>query len=85
MGNKKSTLRFQKKSKKDETPSNVSSHSTTQSNSRVMHGREFHNVESSTYVLPKDDFEKDRLHQVILGMNLSLDQFSSESNVSIPS
>ncbi|KAI8579461.1 hypothetical protein K450DRAFT_199469 [Umbelopsis ramanniana AG] len=63
MGNKKSTLRFQKKSKKDDTPSIVSSRSTTQSNSRVMHGREFHNVESSTYVLPKDDFEKDRLHQ----------------------
>lgn len=68
MGNKKSTLRFQKKPRQEETASNVSSHSTTQSSSRVMHGREFHNVESSTYVLPKDDFEKDRLHQVTLGM-----------------
>lgn len=31
---------------------------------RVIANREYHNVESSAYVLPKDDQEKDRLHEV---------------------
>ncbi|GAB5592535.1 hypothetical protein Unana1_07435 [Umbelopsis nana] len=30
---------------------------------RVIANREYHNVESSAYVLPKDDQEKDRLHE----------------------
>ncbi|CAO3669021.1 unnamed protein product [Umbelopsis vinacea] len=63
MGNKKSTLRMQRKSKPESNGSAVSSVSHSQSQSWVMRGREYHNVENSTYVLPKDDFEKDCLHQ----------------------
>ncbi|KAJ2956764.1 hypothetical protein NQZ79_g7436 [Umbelopsis isabellina] len=63
MGNKKSTL-FGKKHGKEPKPSPATTvSSATQSRSRVMMGREYHNVDSSTYVLPKDDMEKDRLHQ----------------------
>jgi hypothetical protein len=36
----------------------------TASHTRVLADREYHNVETSTYVLPKDDQEKDRLHEV---------------------
>ncbi|GAB5593777.1 hypothetical protein Unana1_08677 [Umbelopsis nana] len=63
MGNFKSTLRSYKKSKIDRSDTSVSSSNNTNSGSRVMNGREYHNVEGSSYVLPKDDFEKDRLHQ----------------------
>jgi hypothetical protein len=31
---------------------------------RILAEREYHNVEKSAYVLPKDDQEKDRLHEV---------------------
>ncbi|KAI9284374.1 S-adenosyl-L-methionine-dependent methyltransferase [Umbelopsis sp. AD052] len=43
---------------KDVTSSNDSA-----SRTRVLAEREYHNVETSTYVLPKDDQEKDRLHE----------------------
>ncbi|KAI8578953.1 hypothetical protein K450DRAFT_244273 [Umbelopsis ramanniana AG] len=41
----------------------VTSSTGTASRTRVMADREYHNVEASTYVLPKDDREKDRLHE----------------------
>ncbi|CAO3687763.1 unnamed protein product [Umbelopsis ramanniana] len=37
--------------------------SSKTSNTRVLADREYHNVENSTYVLPKDDQEKDCLHE----------------------
>ncbi|KAI9284372.1 S-adenosyl-L-methionine-dependent methyltransferase [Umbelopsis sp. AD052] len=40
----------------------VTSSNGSASRTRVLAEREYHNVESSTYVLPKDDREKDRLH-----------------------
>jgi hypothetical protein len=31
-------------------------------NQRIINGREYHSMESSAYMLPKDDCEIDRLH-----------------------
>ncbi|KAH8549656.1 S-adenosyl-L-methionine-dependent methyltransferase [Umbelopsis sp. PMI_123] len=53
-----------KTSSKPATQTTVSSNSKdSKGNTRILAEREYHNVETSTYVLPKDDQEKDRLHE----------------------
>jgi hypothetical protein len=61
MGNIKSKSKTKASSQlKQTTTSTVSKDSST----RILADREYHNVEKSSYVLPKDDQEKDRLHEV---------------------
>ncbi|KAG2189332.1 hypothetical protein INT44_004474 [Umbelopsis vinacea] len=59
MGSKTSKPQTSNKPSMNVTTSNTD----TVSRTRVMAEREYHNVETSTYVLPKDDQEKDRLHE----------------------
>ncbi|CAO3672771.1 unnamed protein product [Rhizopus microsporus] len=49
--------------------------------SRIIYGREYHAIENSTYMLPKDDKEVDRLHdqhfiiKELLGFNIMKEAF----------
>jgi hypothetical protein len=50
-------------SKVQHTGDTTTSHSTS---SVIVDGRAYHNVEKSTYILPRDELEQDRLNSVRL-------------------
>jgi hypothetical protein len=50
-------------SKVQHTGDTTTSHSTS---SVIIDGRAYHNVEKSTYILPRDELEQDRLNSVCL-------------------
>ncbi|KAG2185954.1 hypothetical protein INT43_002392 [Umbelopsis isabellina] len=59
MGNSKSKLKTKKVASVNQSETSSGKTATA----RILAEREYHNDEKSTYVLPKDDQEKDRLHE----------------------